>query len=163
MPISTCVGEEQLWLSLGLKSQLVFALPPGRFPQFRQLIWFFVVYLECIRRWAALLLDERQIFTFLCTFALSQGRALRRDTGLKGTKRSWGSGMDFLMWYHCDTWMVLNSIWWNGPHRFDNKGLVAFYAAVRTKIDLSDKRKFGCPKEFSLSTGNMKVYLYLAW
>ncbi len=86
----THVGEEHVWLSLGLKSQLFFVLPPRLFHQFRQLISFFAVHPECISRWVARLLDERQMFTFIARFcfALSQGRVLRRDTGLKGTKPS---------------------------------------------------------------------------
>ncbi len=68
MPIPTHVGEEQLWLSLGLKSQWFFVLQPRRFHQFRQRNWFFAVHLECISRWVALVLDEHQIITFLCPF-----------------------------------------------------------------------------------------------
>ncbi len=35
----THVGEEQIWLSLGLKEQLFFVLPSGRFHLFRQFIY----------------------------------------------------------------------------------------------------------------------------
>ncbi len=47
---------------------MFFVLPPGLFYQFRQLIWLLAVHPECISRWIFLVLDERQMFTFYCTF-----------------------------------------------------------------------------------------------
>ncbi len=88
VPFPTHLGKEQLWFSLDHKSQLMFLLPPGLFHQIQKLIWLFAVHLEYFNRWVAPVLDERQMFTFwarLC-FALSQERALRRDTGPKVVK-----------------------------------------------------------------------------
>ncbi len=99
MPISTHLGEEQLWSIFGLKSKSLFVLPPLHFHQFRKLILLFEKHIECVRRWAALVLTNAKCYLCwarLC-FALSQRRVLRRDAGPNGTKRSWTSRLIFNM------------------------------------------------------------------
>ncbi len=99
------MGEEQVWLRIGIKSQLLFIFPPGIFHQFRKLIQFFAVHLKSISWWAIPVMDERQMITFLGTFVFrsepEKGSSSQvRVTGSKRTKRSWSIRINFLIWYH---------------------------------------------------------------
>ncbi len=87
VPIPTHVDEEQLWLGLGLKSQLFFVLLIGIFHQFRKHIWFFTVRLEQISRCAALVLDEHQMFNFLGTFVFRSERG--KDSSSSHNNMTW--------------------------------------------------------------------------
>ncbi len=57
---------------------------------------------DCISRWVAVVLDERQMFTFLCTFVFRSepGKSPSSWHRTERNKRSRSSRIDFLMWYH---------------------------------------------------------------
>ncbi len=101
------VGEES-WLSPCLKSKLLFKHPPGLFHRFRKFILFFVVHIECMSRWAAFVLEEREMDIFVGTFVF------RFEPGffVVMQDRKGQNGLEvvegfFLMWCHWTlTWVI---------------------------------------------------------
>ncbi len=83
MLISTHVGEEQFWLSLGLKSKMFFVFPPGIFHQFRK-------FSNSSRYTLSVLSDGLLLYLLFGAhlfFALGQGGVSRRDSGPKLIKQ----------------------------------------------------------------------------